>query len=69
MTTFRIKAVALAITATFAATAFPIDVSAAPRTAYAAKKAQCKQRANHMTFGVHVIKKNRWVKDCTAGAH
>jgi hypothetical protein len=53
----------------FVATALPIDVSAAPRTAYAAKKAQCKQRASHMKFGMHVIKKNRWVKDCIAGAH
>jgi hypothetical protein len=69
MTNIRSKLVAVAIAATFAATAFPIDVSAAPRTAYAAKKAQCKQRANHMKFGVHVIKKNRWVKDCIAGAH
>ena len=68
MTNTRIKAMAIAIAATFAVTAFPIDVSAAPRTAYAAKKAQCKQRANQMKFGVHLVKKNRWVKDCIAGA-
>jgi len=42
--------------------------SAAPRNAYAVKKAQCKERASHMKFGVHLIKKDRWVKNCIAGA-
>jgi hypothetical protein len=64
MKNIHIKALAMALAATFVTTAFSIEVSAAPRSAYAAKKAQCKQ----MKFGVHVIKKNRWVKDCIAGA-
>jgi hypothetical protein len=68
MKNIHIKAIAMALAATFVTTAFSIEVSAAPRSAYAAKKAQCKQRANQMKFGVHVIKKNRWVKDCIAGA-
>ena len=34
---------------------------------YKAKKAACKDRAKSMNFGVHFVKKNRWVKDCIAG--
>jgi hypothetical protein len=44
-------------------------VSAAPGDAYKAKKADCKARASKMDFGVHLIKKNRWVNDCIAGRH
>jgi hypothetical protein len=56
---------ALAICAFVGATAAP----AAPGDTYAAKKAACKKRAGDMKFGVHLIKKNRWVKDCIAGKH
>ena len=41
--------------------------SAATGDTYKAKKAECKKRADTMSFGVHLIKKNRWVKDCIAG--
>jgi hypothetical protein len=44
-------------------------VSAAPGDAYKARKAECKARAKTMNFGVHLIKKNRWVNDCIAGRH
>jgi outer membrane lipoprotein SlyB len=40
---------------------------AAPGDTYKMKKAECKKKADTMKFGVHLIKKNRWVKDCIAG--
>jgi len=40
---------------------------AATGDTYKVKKAECKKRADTMSFGVHLIKKNRWVKDCVAG--
>jgi len=49
-----------------------LGVSAAPAAqgdTYKVKKAECKKRADTMNFGVHFIKKNRWVKDCIAGKH
>ena len=59
------------------AVALPSAASAAPRTtdfssaksAYSAKKAECKEKAKARHFGIHWIKRNRWVKDCIAGAH
>ena len=56
---------ALALTAFVGATA----ASAAPGDTYKVKKAACKAKADQMSFGVHLIKKNRWVKDCIAGKH
>jgi outer membrane lipoprotein SlyB len=44
-------------------------VSAASGDAYKAKKAECQARAKTMDFGVHLIKKHRWVNDCIAGRH
>ena len=47
-----------------------VGVGAAPAAqgdTYKMKKAECKKRADTMKFGVHMIKKNRWVKDCIAG--
>jgi outer membrane lipoprotein SlyB len=43
--------------------------SAATGDTYKAKKAQCQARAKTMDFGIHLIKKNRWVNDCIAGRH
>jgi hypothetical protein len=66
--------IALAMTAAVAlpsasvAAATPTDFSGA-KSAYATKKAECKQRAKAKRFGVHWIKRNRWIKDCIAGAH
>jgi uncharacterized membrane protein len=45
------------------------SASAAPGDSYKAKKAECQERAKGMNFGVHLIKKNRWVNDCIAGRH
>jgi hypothetical protein len=59
-------AVALPGAAAQAATA--TDFSSA-KSAYAAKKAECKERAKAKHFGIHWIKRNRWVKNCIAGAH
>ena len=39
------------------------------KSAYAAKKAECKERAKSKHFGIHWIKRNRWIKDCIADAH
>ena len=59
-----------------AAVAFPSAAVAAASTdfsgaksAYATKKAECKAKAKAKRFGVHWIKRNRWIKDCIAGAH
>ncbi|MEJ0078936.1 MAG: hypothetical protein WDO17_26605 [Alphaproteobacteria bacterium] len=49
-----------------------VGVTAAPAATgdtYKVKKAECKKRADTMSFGIHLIKKNRWVKDCVAGRH
>ena len=46
----------------------PSDFSSA-KSAYATKKAQCEQRAKSKRFGIHWIKRDRWIKDCIAGAH
>ncbi|MBV8838643.1 MAG: hypothetical protein JO000_19070, partial [Alphaproteobacteria bacterium] len=43
--------------------------SAASGDTYKHKKAACQERAKSMNFGIHLIKKNRWVKDCIAGKH
>lgn len=51
------------------AVAFAGPLSAAPGDTYKVKKAECKARAKTMDFGVHFIKRNRWVNDCIAGRH
>ena len=56
---------AIALAAFVGATAAP----AATGDTYKVKKAECKKRADTMKFGVHLIKKNRWVKGCIAGKH
>jgi hypothetical protein len=65
--------IALAIAA---AVALPGAASAATATdfsgaksAYATRKAECKEKAKAHRFGIHWIKRNRWIKDCIAGAH
>ena len=63
--------------ALIAAVAFPSAAMAAAtstdfsgaKSAYAANKAECKEKAKAKRFGVHWIKRNRWIKDCIAGAH
>ena len=59
----------IAITAAIALIGCVGTASAAPGDTYKAKKAACQERAKTMNFGVHLIKKNHWVKDCIAGKH
>jgi len=61
---------AFAVAASFAVTAIapPDALAATKRSAYAAKKEACKQRASRMNFGIHFIKRDRWIKECIAGA-
>ncbi len=59
-------AAALALTMALVGTT---TASAAPGDTYKAKKDACQERAKTMDFGIHLIKKNRWVKDCIAGKH
>ena len=56
---------ALALTAFVGASV----ASAAPGDTFHVKRAECKAKADTMKFGAHLIKKNRWVKDCIAGKH
>jgi hypothetical protein len=60
---------AVAVAAMFAfVSVAPTDAFAAgKRSAYAAKEAACKGRASHMKFGVHFVKRHRWIKECIAG--
>jgi hypothetical protein len=51
-----------------AAAATSTDFSGA-KSAYSMRKAECKEKAKAKHFGVHWIKRNRWIKDCIAGAH
>jgi hypothetical protein len=41
--------------------------SAAKNDVYAQKKAECKQEAKAKHFGVHFVKRDRWIKNCIAG--
>ena len=61
---------AVAVAATFALVSIaPTDAFAVTkRSAYAAKEAACKERASRMKFGIHFVKRNRWVKECIVGA-
>jgi len=59
----------IAITAAIALIGSIGTASAAPGDTYKAKKSACQERAKTMNFGVHLIKKNHWVKDCIAGKH
>jgi hypothetical protein len=45
------------------------DAFAAKNDAYAQKKAECKQEAKAMHFGIHWVKRDRWIKNCIAGRH
>ena len=40
---------------------------AAKNDAYTQKKAECKQEAKAKHFGIHWIKRDRWIKNCIAG--
>jgi|GEM_PF-2376042 len=64
--------IALAFAVAFPSAAIAAGTStdfSSARSAYATKKAECKQRAKAKHFGIHWIKRNRWIKDCIAGGH
>jgi hypothetical protein len=63
------RAISFAVAVALMTSASASVVTAAPGDTYKAKKAACQERAKSMDFGVHLIKKNRWVKDCIAGKH
>ncbi len=63
------KLITVAAAVTLAAALGAGPVAAATGDAYKTKKSECQARAKEMNFGVHLIKKNRWVKDCIAGRH
>jgi hypothetical protein len=67
MQNIGLKAVMFAALATFALTSIPTDALAAPRSAYKIKKDECTRKANDMHFGIHRIKRARWIKNCIAG--
>jgi hypothetical protein len=60
--------VAVALPSASIAAGTSTDFSGA-KSAYATKKAECKEKAKAKRFGIHWVKRNRWVKDCIAGAH
>ena len=63
------KALTVIAAITLTATIASNGAFAAPGDTYKARKAACQERAKTMEFGIHLIKKNRWVKDCIAGKH
>ena len=67
-TVIALAVIAVALPSAAAAASTATDFSSA-KSAYAARKAECKQKAKAHHFGIHWIKRNRWVKDCIAGAH
>ena len=50
-------------------TSIATGANAEPGDAYKVKKAECQARAKTMSFGIHFVKKNRWINDCIAGRH
>jgi hypothetical protein len=67
-TLIALAVIAVALPSVAAAASTTTEFSGA-KSAYAARKAECKQKAKAKHFGIHWIKRNRWIKDCIAGAH
>ncbi len=50
--------------------AAPADGQTANRHSnYWEKKVECTRRAGAMSFGIHWIKRNRWINECIKGKH
>jgi hypothetical protein len=64
----RIAAIAIAAVA-LGSFGVSTDAIAAKSDAYAHKKAECKQEAKGKNFGIHWVKRDRWIKNCIAGHH
>ena len=67
-TVIALAVIAVALPSAAAAASTATEFSSA-KSAYAARKAECKEKAKAHHFGIHWIKRNRWIKDCIAGAH
>jgi hypothetical protein len=67
-TVIALAVIAVALPSAASAASTATEFSGA-KSAYAARKAECKQKAKIHHFGIHWIKRNRWIKDCIAGAH
>jgi hypothetical protein len=69
MKNIGLKIAVLAGLATFAFVTIPTDASAARhRTPYQIKKAQCTEKANKKSWGIHRIQRRNWIKNCIAGS-
>ena len=65
-----VRAVALALAVTFVLTSIASDAFAATiRSERAAQRIECRHRARQMNFGIHFIKRYRWINECVAGKH
>lgn len=62
--------VALAFAVTFVLTSIASDAFAATTPSErAAQRVECQHRARQMNFGIHFIKRYRWINECVAGKH
>jgi hypothetical protein len=62
--------VALAFAVTFVLTSGASDAFAdTTGSERAAQRVECRHRARQMNFGIHVIKRYRWINECVAGKH
>jgi hypothetical protein len=64
----RIAAIAIAAIA-LGSFGVSTEAFAAKNDAYGQKKAECKQEAKAKHFGIHWVKRDRWIKNCIAGHH
>ena len=69
---YLVQTTAIALACSFAATAYATQssntYSAKRGSVYVAKKAECKREAKAKKFGIHLVQRNRWIKDCIAGS-
>jgi hypothetical protein len=64
------RTVAPAFAVTFVLISVASDAfAAATRSERAAQRVECRHRARQMNFGIHVIKRYRWINECVAGKH
>jgi hypothetical protein len=64
--TFAVVA-AVAVSAVAFSGSANLALAAKANSAYAQKKAECKQEAKAKHFGVHFVQRDRWIKNCIAG--
>jgi hypothetical protein len=64
----RAVAAALAVTAVLTSAAGDA-LAATTRSERAAQRVECRHRARQMNFGIHFVKRYRWINECVAGKH